>query len=324
MEKKFSIGLTFEMAKYEFLEILNKYDENIKEVYFSLPLGDKYHTRLTVAKNLDPSRISFNEFIEYLKIIKSKNKDLCLALNTFMIDQNDVMQAIEKVMQEIEIDSIVTFNKYASIIKENFPKINLCITIHEGITSNNEVDRLNKEIKSVVIGNSEVRNIPLLSYIKNKGFDTKLLLNTGCSCRDFCKGNSCKKDFNKNLNKYNYNLLYAIQSIMPFELQNYIAKRDIVDVFKIANRDCDYQWLDKCLNSYINNINYEIAECGNNIFNLWGRFTWLNTNEAISQYNLNEIIRIKDQLWKILKNEELQFGQHSSNNELLVKAVANT
>ena len=117
----FSIGLTYDMSRKDFLNILDKYDYYIKEVYFSLPLGDIYHTRRSVAKNLSPKKISFFDFVSFVKEIKNRNNKLCLALNTHMLNEKDVLSAIDKIYKEVQIDSIVTFNHFADTIKITIP-----------------------------------------------------------------------------------------------------------------------------------------------------------------------------------------------------------
>ena len=186
MTNYFSIGLTYQMSRKEFLNILDKYENNVKEVYFSLPIGDKYHTRRSIVKNLSPNKTSFYDFVSFLKEIKNRKKELCLALNTHMIDEKDAFTAIEKIKDEVEINSIVTFNRFAENINKNYPEIKLALSIHEGITNFSDADKINPSISTVVIGNSEIRNLPLIKYIKGKGLNIKHLLNTGCNCIDFC------------------------------------------------------------------------------------------------------------------------------------------
>lgn len=310
------------MSRKDFLNILDKYDNNIKEVYFSLPIGDKYHTRKSVAKNLSPNRISFSDFVFFINEIKNRKKELCLALNTHMIDEKDVFTAIEKISNKVQINSIVTFNRFAEKIKSNYPEIDLTLSIHEGITNFVTADRINPSFSTVVIGNSEIRNLPLIKYIKSKGFKTKYLLNTGCSCIDFCSGSiNCKTNFKNNLSKFGYNFLYACQSIMPFELHKYLLNESSIDIYKIANRDCDYHWLDLCLNSYINNLNNEVILEDKFYYNLWARYSYLNTRSAFKAYNYDEIMNIKKVLWNHLNNEYISIDSFSNTNEELLNLL---
>lgn len=322
MDNCFSIGLTYDMSRKEFLNILDKYDNNIKEVYFSLPLGDKYHTRRSVAKNLSPKKASFSDFVSFIKEIKNRKKELCLALNTHALNEKDVFSAIERLGNEVEIDSIVTFNQFADKIKSNYPGIKLTLSIHEGITKFSDVDIITANISTIVIGNSELRNIPLINYIKSKGFKTKLLLNTGCNCVDFCSGRiNCKSSFKNNLSKFGYNFLYACQSIMPFELHKYLLTEKSIDIYKIANRDCDYNWLDLCMDSYVNNLNKSIILQDKFYYNLWARYTWLNTRSAFKVYNYNEIVQTKELLWEILNQNNALLGSHSNSDEELLNLL---
>ena len=310
------------MSRKDFLNILDKYENNVKEVYFSLPIGDKYHTRRSVMKNLSPDKTSFSDFVSFLEEIKDRKMELCLALNTHMLNEKDVFTAIEKIKNKVEINSIVTFNRFAENIKKKYPEINLALSIHEGIIKFSDADRINPNISTVVIGNSEIRNLPLIRFIKDKGLKIKHLLNTGCNCIDFCRDSrNCKSNFEKNLSNFGYNFLYACQSIMPYEFHKYLQEENMIDIFKVANRDCDYSWLDSCLNSYINNIEYEVITRDKYSYSLWAGYSYLCTPTAFKAYDYDEIFKIKELLWDLLKKDNTSIDSYSNTSEELLNLL---
>ena len=46
--KRLSVGLTLDTSLELFEQLLNKYHKYIANFYFSLPMGDKFHSRVNV------------------------------------------------------------------------------------------------------------------------------------------------------------------------------------------------------------------------------------------------------------------------------------
>ena len=116
----------------------------------------------------------------------------------------------------------------------------------------------------------------MLKEIYDKGFNLKLLVNNGCSfnCKGCKNGNrQCQSTFLDNLENNSLNYLFALQSFYPFELHELLSSIDIpIESIKISNRTDGYTYLDKCLESYIYNIDTDkYLEDGLKNYRLWSR-----------------------------------------------------
>lgn len=120
-KKRFSVGLTLDASVSSFESFLLKYSQYISNFYFSLPLGDKFHARENVVKQMhDPSKVDL--LWKMLKMIKSYGIKLKLVLNNSNITEGDIV-ASKKLLNEhgITIDLIgITDDIYADV-KKHFP-----------------------------------------------------------------------------------------------------------------------------------------------------------------------------------------------------------
>ena len=104
--------------------------------------------------------------------------------------------------------------------------------------------------------------------------------------------------FKNNLKEHSADYLYALQSFYPEELQKLLETDSLfVESIKISNRTDGYEYLDKCLDSYINLVSPDkyIAEDVKN-YRLWSRLA--SFNPYFSQLDLEEIAKIKTKEFK--------------------------
>lgn len=88
--KRFSVGLTLDASISSFETFLLKYSKYISNFYFSLPLGDKFHARENVVRQMhDPSKVDL--LWKMLKLIKSYGIKLEFVLNNGNITASDIV-----------------------------------------------------------------------------------------------------------------------------------------------------------------------------------------------------------------------------------------
>ena len=295
--KKFSIGTSLQISLDEYKYIINNYGKYIHDIYFSPPLGDKYHSRTTVMKEL--ACIKAHDYLfEVLNLFKANGILIELALNTYNLADEDIINAIQYITSIIEIDSIVTLNEYGHIVKKIIPNKQIIYSYNNGVRTQSDIDNIDNIFNEIVLGNSAIRNFNLVSYAKTKKFITKLLINNGCSfnclwCRN---DNLCKSIFEKNLKYFTVEQLYAMQSIFPWELHKYYLNNNNIDRLKISNRPCSFDYLTKCLYSYINNYDQDLIKNNVGYYHLWGRLGQIP--HFYRSFDFKRINEFKKMLWE--------------------------
>lgn len=298
--KKFSFGLSLNITMEEYKKILSKYKPYLSSAYFSLPLGKEFHTRIGVVQEYDQEDAD-KKLMNILGLLKDNNIKLEVVINQYNLREELLISAIEYLKNVMEIDAICTLDEYVDIIRQYFPKIYLVSSFNNLKRNYDDIKNTNKQYNQIVIGKNFMRDDKAMKLIKDSGFDIKLLLNNGCSfnCLSCRKGYECKNIFNQNLRHCTINELYAIQSFLPFELQYLEDKIEIdrIKEFKLSSRPCTYEYLDNCLGSYLmlNNEYYYVNQHLKN-YHLWCRLA--HFNEFYGQLDLDEIIKIKEELWK--------------------------
>ena len=300
---KFSFGISLGINIEDYKKIINDYKYYISSIYFSLPLGTEFHTRDSVVVEYSKKN-SEETLINILKLFKNNDIKLEAVVNQYNISEDKILEAIEYLKNNVDVDSICTLDEYAKMIRRCFPKQYLVRSFNNyNITYEQlQSDNIYNEI---VIGRRFLRDIKYINQVRNLGIDIKLLLNNGCSfnCATCRAGKEkCKEVFNKNIQKYSAEELYALQSFWPYELQILEQKIDLDNIkeFKISSRPCTYEYLDNCLNSYIyHNQKKEekfLMEDLNN-YRLWGRLT--HFTKYFNDMSINEIKKIKKEIWKL-------------------------
>lgn len=296
---KFSIGLSLETTPEEFLEIVLKYSAQVREIYFSpLILDIDYHTRSVTQNWLLKRQNILDQYYDVLKYIQSKGISLCYALNKTSVDKKKTFEALAHILgKDIYPDSIVCMGELGEDIKKFLPEIKLIYSFSNGIRTIADINNINPDIFStIVFGGSTIRDFELIGYAKAKGFQTKLLLNNGCSfnCM-FCKGSKthpCSNIVEQNISRYDVDFIYALQSIMPWEFHEYYLSNENIDYFKISNRECSALFLQDTLGSYLYNDNSHFLE---------RNASWLRLGSLQrfhNDFDLEKILMYKKNIWK--------------------------
>lgn len=294
--KKFSFGLSLQITISEYKELINNYGIYINSVYFSLPLGKNFHTRRLVEKEYKEDEAE-KKLLNILKLFKDNGIKLEVVLNQYGMTEGDIVRAIKYMNQNINFDSICILDEYLSIIHNSYPNTYLISSFNNLKLSKKDIKNTSHKYNQIVVGKNFMRDIELLNTIKEEKFDSKLLLNNGCSFNcNSCRAGSkqCEQIFNENKKHVEVQKLYAIQSFFPFELKKLLEKTEI-DELKISNRPCTYEYLNNCLDSYINNNENYINYSKKNYY-LWGRLG--KFIPFYEEFDYNMIKKIKEDLWK--------------------------
>lgn len=77
---------------------------------------------------------------------------------------------------------------------------------------------------------------------------------------------------------------------MPFELYDGTLDLSLIDIFKISNRSSGIAYLQKCLDSYINNSTIEYLKTSKRNFSLWCRLRHIS--EYCDKFDLKKNFKI--------------------------------
>lgn len=261
--RKFSIGLSLsEMTYEEYIKIIDKYHNFISYIYYSPPLED-FSSRDSLMDAYEKKE-TISEELKILNYARSKGIKLELAINFEDELDSEYLKAVLKISKKsIEPDSIVTYNHYISDCIEIFGEDKYYVlTYNHSFLSKLEIKEIDKRFNCIVIGNRWIRNKEFYDECKKQGFETKLLLNNGCShncsyCitpKKYREKNiewDCEDILNKNIEIFGMEQTIAVQTIFPFELDLLFKHDD----YKISNRPSSYNELKCTLDLYLNKIN---------------------------------------------------------------------
>lgn len=297
LKSKLSIGISMDIEVDQYKDLLEDYSYYLDSVYFSPPLGNKFHTREKIAKQLSDK----DNVIKLYKIIDlfyKHNIKIDCVLNRPSLKENDIIKALKFIRNEMPVDQITCLDRNIEIINEFFPNIDKIYSYNNDLTVK-KIPTINKSFSTVVAGKFFLRDENSLKKIVDNGFKVKLLVNNGCSfnCYGCQKGNRlCEEVFNNNLRYKTIEELYALQSFFPNELDSLLLSHGhLIDTIKISNRTSDYAYLKNCLKSYINveDVDPYIMQDFNN-YRLWLRLGWFS--DKLSILNLDKVKQEKAKL----------------------------
>ncbi len=274
--KRFNVGLPLDSDVDSLDAFLCEYDKYIDEVYFSLPLGAKFHSRKIIQKQFEDKRVC-DKFPKLLSLYRKHGIKLELVLNTNLLTGSDLQEAREYLDSHgLYPDSVCILEEYAPIIKDYFPNCKYILSYNAGVRSISEVDKINGSFDSWVVGSAGIRNNQMLAHINKRGSEVILLINNGCSFNcSWCKNQaSCKPTFDNNRKRRSVEYLYAEQSVLPFELYDGTIDVSLVKTFKISNRVSNLKYLKNCLDSYMSNSVVPYVRSNKFNYSLWGRLGW--------------------------------------------------
>lgn len=297
--KKFSFGISLNIELENYKKIIEKYSEYINSIYFSPPFGEEFHTRNLVKKEYN-QKDAETKLINILRLFKDNGIKLEVAINQYGINLEKLKKSLNILDCFIKVDSICCLDEYVDIINEHYKGKMYLVSSFNNTVSGNEMNKYDM----IVLAKKYMRETKMLEYIKSKNIDIKLLVNNGCAfnCKTCRAGaRECKNTFNKNIQRYTAEELYAVQSLFPWELEELFARlgnNDIIKEIKISSRPSSYEYIDNCLESYIYNVNPEkYININARNYHLWGRQA--NLIKYFDSFRLEEIQRIKRKLWEM-------------------------
>ena len=121
LKNKLSIGLSLDISLEEYKILFEKYKFYIHDIYFSLPLGDKYHSRSKIAKQfLDKENI--NKFYDILELARSYGIKLDCVLKRPTHTSNMIEGSLEYI-SNLNVDQITCLDCHIDVLKERFKDI---------------------------------------------------------------------------------------------------------------------------------------------------------------------------------------------------------
>jgi len=275
-EKCFSVGLALNTDINRFNRFLDRYHMFIDNIYFSLPLGDRFHGRDLVSKQFRESE-NVTLFWQLIKSVVEHSIHTDVVFNTHGLLRSDFEEA-KALLQEnnLHIDKISLLNDYYKDIRELFPNATLVRSVNDMPDEENDILSECHKFDEVVIGRQHIRNSKLFSQIQEKGTRCVLLLNNGCShtcggCRSF---EYCEKTFERDSKKYSSEYVYALQSILPYEIHENFFDINSISFFKLSTRNADVEYIEKCILSYIHNNALKFVNENYSNYLLWSRLYW--------------------------------------------------
>lgn len=272
--KKFNVGLTLRTSLRAADKFFKAYGPYIYEVYFSAPLGARFHTRRSMQKQLSKKR-AVKKFWKLLAMIKSYGIRLEMVLNTGMLTERDIEQTRDLLAaHNIDIDTVCCMEEYYDTVVKIFPDKDYICSFNNATRSIADMEKITNRYGGYVLGGALVRDGEAFRYVReNKHANVILLLNNGCSFNcGYCRTPQyCKRLFEANLKKHSLNYLYALQSVLPPELYDGSIDVSNVDYFKISNRSSKLSYLKTCMDSYMTNSTIKYLRRGFINYSLWAR-----------------------------------------------------
>lgn len=301
--QKFMVGLPLSTGVEEWANFLDDYKEKIENVYFSVPLGRKFHSRIYIANQFE-SKGMVEHFYKLLKEVQLRQIGLELVLNTENLTRKDIVNAYNLINEnKICVNSVSCLNCYYSIVKKLFTTQSINYSYNNFFNDTKELDA--NKYDSIILGRYHIRSTKLFKQLNQKNIKVILLLNNGCSHRcGWChRLEHCKVAFDETQGNDDINLLYAEQSVMPFEIHDGFLDVSNVFCFKINNRNANLQYLKNCMDSYILNDNYFGGQQMR--WELWCKLGWFSN--FYHELNHNRILEYKRDIYMSGNKKYVQY-----------------
>ena len=302
--KRFSVGLSLDTTLREFDVFLDQYKDYINNFYFSLPLGDKFHARTRVVEQMhDPDTVAL--FWQLLACISSHGIKLELVLNNGNVSPEDVVRAARMLGEHgIDVDLVGITDDIYEPVKSSFPTQELVYSFKNHTHTQSDFAKLKNHYQEIVLGRQNIRNTRLFSFIRRElKSDVVLLLNNGCShiCGGCTTLRNCHRAYYQASFQHDPEYLYALQSILPWEIHSGLLDVSDVKLFKISSRNASVRYLADSLHSYIfcEEDRYILRDTSNYI--LWARLAW-----HVEHYRHFSLDRIRAMKEKIYRGEAVQ------------------
>lgn len=279
LKKCFSVGLALDSGTAEYESLFRDYGEYIDNLYFSPPLGQHFHGRSKIADQLEQP-MYIERFWEILHLAQDFQIGLEVVYNTHLLKYDDFIRADEAFSKnQIKLSKICIQDAYYDFIRSLYPTTELVHSVNSMPDKKDMILQTAGAYSEYVVGRQYTRDTELFHNIVQTGARCVLLLNNGCS--HFCGGCSspehCQQAFERTRSEKHMTeeQIYALQSIMPFELhEKWIDLKDI-SLLKLSTRNADANYIRLCLDSYINGIDRELLDKSTDYYLLWSRLLWL-------------------------------------------------
>lgn len=282
----------------EYYSFFERYGLYIHSLYFSLPLGKRFHTREYIAEQFE--RIdNIKRFWSILEVAKQFCIPLELVLNTNGLSEKDIYNALELLYsRNTPVEYINILDRYYDCVRTINKSAKLIYSYNNFLNSLSDVPSTHY-YDYIVVGGKNIRNFSIFSEVHNR-CNIIFLLNNGCNhyC-GWCKPSHihCEAMFERNRSMHSIEELYAMQSVMPYELTHQLIPLKDSDLLKINCRNANMMYLEGCLVSYVNDMNFELINSeGRKALSYWSRLAWFYP--FFNLMDLKKIMQFKDNIYQ--------------------------
>ncbi len=249
-EKRFSVGLNLSEDMERLSKFFEHYKKYLNSVYFSLPLGARFYSRVQLESEYSGAEQKLNEVANLLQQLGIRRE---ITINTYHLTEDDLKAAKEYCdVNGFEPEEIVCLEKYGVRLRELFPGSELKYSFNNRQKKPSEMPQY---FDTIVVGKEYLRNAQMRADLVNLGYGVTLLLNNGCSyyCKDICDDIKCEKMFGEMFKMHSLEYWYALLSFFPNELKQIIDTDQNASVykFKISNRPLGINYTRKVLDAYL-------------------------------------------------------------------------
>ncbi|MGL6131713.1 MAG: hypothetical protein ACRCZ9_08900 [Fusobacteriaceae bacterium] len=244
-KKRVSLGYMCFIKEEEIKEFLFSYKDLIKYIYFSPPLGDMYLSR-RIMSDMYSEKTNIEKMVRVLKYCNEIGIGLELALNSSntpkLLTSNSVQDSKEWLeSNNIVIDRVVCVPHLIGLVKEKFGNIFCNCSYNSRVRNIKDINSMmNIGFDGIVIGNTLIRDMEAYTIIKTHNLESTLLTNNGCNhgcvgCGTGKRANCVVFDYICGF-KYGIDKVYAMSSVVPYEIMNLYEPSGLIDVYKISSR----------------------------------------------------------------------------------------
>lgn len=297
--KRFSLGLVLDTNLDEFESFLSEYHQYIENFYFSLPMGDRFHSRRRVAEQFRHEEV-VDRFWKQLHLIRDYGIKLEVLFNTHGVNERDVEAGRQMLhAHQIVPDKVGLVDEAYEAVTKAFPGTETVYSFNNSPSGMASFDAGGHRYAEYVMGRQFIRNEALWDHIHHVLHGrVVLLVNNGCS--HICGGCSdlrhCLNSYQKALNTHSAEYIYALQSIMPYELHDNWIDRNKIDLIKINSRNTSIPYLRTSLESYIQGDEARYIAQSKDNYALWAHLTW--HMRWFGQFDLDRIRSIKTSIYR--------------------------
>lgn len=297
--KRFSLGLVLDTNLHEFEAFLAEYHQYIDNFYFSLPMGDRFHSRRRVAEQFRHEEV-VDRFWQQLHLIHDYGIKLEVLFNTHGVDERDVEAGRQMLYaNQIVPDKVGLVDGVYEAVTKAFPGTEMVYSFNNSPSGMASFEAGGHRYAEYVVGRQFIRNEALWDRIhRDLQGRVVLLVNNGCShiCGGCSSQRHCLDSYQKALNMHSAEYIYALQSVMPYELHENWIERNKIDLIKINSRNTSIPYLRTSLESYILGDEARYIARSKENYALWAHLTW--HMRWFGMFDLDRIRAIKTSIYR--------------------------